>query len=424
MNLTNRIDFYMAEQIANNTICGAVVLIAKDGVVYHEQAYGFAQKYKLDTRLAAENSTYLEIMSQCKSLLTPPALLATDYLFDLASLTKVLATTMGVMLLVDQEKIRLDDQVRKYLPEFDKPDKALITIRHLLSHSSGLAPWKSLYYYVSNADEAVKFISEQPLAYEVDVRRAYSDLGLIILRHIIECVSGQVFEEFLQKNLYDKLNLHDTLFNPLGKKEKIAATSHGNPFEYKMIAEHEFGYEGNENVSDFSGWRQHTLHGEVNDGNAHHVFSGVSGHAGLFATAADVNILLQLLLDDGRYQELQIIRRDTVKEFLTKNKYGHGLGWAMSGGNAVADLPLGDLSGDEFFAGAFGHTGFTGTFVLGIPENRVSIVVLTNRQNLGVNAEGKYNDLNAVYQSVVNFVKSDLQTLANSGLDASNLQFG
>jgi CubicO group peptidase (beta-lactamase class C family) len=130
------------------------------------------------------------------------------------------------------------------------------------------------------------------------------------------------------------------------------------------------------------------------------------------------------LLDDGRHQELQIIRRDTVKEFLTKNKYGHGLGWAMSGGNAVADLPLGDLCRDEFFAGAFGHTGFTGTFVLGIPENKVSIVVLTNRQNLGVNAEGKYNDLNAVYQSVVNFVKSDLQTLANSGLDASNLQFG
>lgn len=402
-----RIDAYLTERVTDNSICGAVVLIAHDGVVLHEKAYGYAQKYKLDAALAASNSTYLEVMSQCKSILVPPVPLSTDYLFDLASLTKVLATTMAIMLLVDQQKLNLDDPVKNYLQEFDKPDKASITIRHLLSHSSGLTPWKPLYYHVSNADDVVKLISEMPLAYEVDSQRLYSDLGLIILRFVIEHVAKQKFDEFIHENLYDKLELKNTLFNPKGKREKIAATSHGNPFEYKMIADENFGFKCSEVIDDFTGWRNYTLNGEANDGNAYHVFAGISGHAGLFSTAEDVNVLMQLLLNEGRFHDSQIIRRETIQQFLTKSKHHHGLGWAMSSGNASADLPLGNIGSDPIFNGAFGHTGFTRTFVLAIPEEKISVVLLTNTQNLGVNDNGAYNDVHEIFQTILNFVVND-----------------
>jgi len=396
------IDAYMSKQIEHHFICGAVLLIAQSGKILHEKAYGYAQKYQIvNPTTANESSSYLERMSLYKSLLPTPLSLTTDHLFDLASLTKVLATTIGIMLLLEQNKLNLDHPIKRYLPEFNQPDKEAITIRHLLSHSSGLAAWKPLYYHMTHAEDVIKFISDLPLDYAVDSQRKYSDLAFIILRYIIEHVANQPFAEFLQTHLYQKLNLKNILFNPRPDKNKIASTSHGNPFEYKMIADDHVGYHCDEDIENFNGWRNYTLMGEVNDANTHHVFAGISGHAGLFATARDINVLLQLMLNHGRYQHEQIFQLKTVQEFITKNKHQHGLGWFMASGNTTGNLPLGELANNPFFKGAFGHTGFTGTLMLALPTKQISIVLLTNTQNLGVNSDGRYNNLSKFYESVI-----------------------
>lgn len=382
-----RLDAYIAENIENNIIPGAVLLLAQNGRVLHEKAYGYAQKLKL---------------TEEKILVTSLIPMSTKHLFDLASLTKVLATTFAIMLLLDQGKLQIDDPIKNYLPEFDNRDKNGITIRLLLSHASGFTPWKPIYCHVNSEQEALKFISELPLEYEPGSQRKYSDINFIILQCLIERISNQKLDEFLQEYLYEKLNLTDILFRPKNKKEKIVSTSHGNPFEYKMIADDSFGYKCEEKIADFTGWRDYTLNGEVNDGNAYHVFSEVSGHAGLFSTAADANMLMQVLLNKGWFNSNQILKQETVEMFTTMNDYKHGLGWAMSAGNEIADLPLGEFAKSPFAEGVFGHTGFTGTFVLAIPSKKISLVLLTNVQNLGVNKDGYYNKLNDFRKDVLN----------------------
>ena len=189
------------------------------------------------------------------------------------------------------------------------------------------------------------------------------------------------------------------MFNPQQKKSNIASTSHGNPFEYKIIADVHFGYPCAEKIESFKNWRDYTLTGEVNDGNAYHVFSGISGHAGLFANAADVHVLLQLLINQGRHQQDQLISPTLVQSFMTKQG-PQGLGWAMSASDAMGDLPLGEMSSQLLAEGVMGHTGFTGTFILILPAKKISLVLLTNVQNLGVNAEGRYNNLKEFRETI------------------------
>ena len=164
-----------------------------------------------------------------------------------------------------------------------------------------------------------------------------------------------------------------------------------------MVYDSTFGYRYRGDPTAWNGWRQHVLDGEVDDGNAFYAHGGVAGHAGLFSTAADLRVLLDLLNGRGTIRGRQYIRPAVVDQFLTRDKYENYLGW-----QSPRDLP----------AGSFSHTGFTGTYVVGVPNHKLSIVLLTNRQNMGTDARGYFPDVGplqrAVSSAIVNAVAGEL----------------
>ncbi|MEM7418066.1 MAG: serine hydrolase [Gemmatimonadota bacterium] len=203
--------------------------------------------------------------------------------------------------------------------------------------------------------------------------------------------SGARLDHFLDAELYGPLGLEDTGFRPRSEalatpQAGIVATSHGNPFERRMVHDPDFGYTIDLDPERWSDWRGYTLVGEVNDGNAWHAFEGVAGHAGLFASAPDLGVLLRLLLARGSIDEHRMISAETVDHFLSPQLEGQALGW---------QLP------DYAPEGSFGHTGFTGTFVLGVPSRGLGLVLLTNRQNGGVDAETQYPDVGPLQRAIV-----------------------
>lgn len=369
------IDSLIQKEINDDNIPGAVIQVKKGDSILHRSAYGYAQKYDYNLELLAE-----------------PEPMTTDHLFDLASLTKVCATTFGIMKLVDDGAITLDDPIYRYLPEFKEGDKYQITIRHLLSHSSGLVQWVPTYYHASSSQERYDYIADLPLKWEVGDDRHYSDLGFMLLGDIVERVSDQSLDQFLKRNLYQSLHLQHTTFKPLnGEFEQIAATSHGNPFEKKMVYHDDFGYQVDVDPQSWNGWREYTLVGEVNDGNAWYANGGVAGHAGLFSTIDELQKLVDLLINDGRFKGKQIISKSVIDTFLTKDNYGNALGWAM-------DESI--ISAEGSPDGTFGHTGFTGTNIVVVPQDSLSIILLTNRQNVGQQENGYYFNLDSLRQSI------------------------
>ena len=354
-------------------IPGAVFLVAKDGRVVHERAFGFAQLNDYEGRRLAA-----------------PRPMRTSTMFDLASVTKVMATTMAAMLLVDRGKIELDAPVYRYLPDFRGPHLDSITVRHLLSHSAGLVQWQPLYYHASNSAQTYAVIRDMPLEWGVGDARHYSDLGFMLLGYIVERVSGQRLDSFLEQNLYRPLGLRSTTFNAKSHGfTDFAATEQGNVYEKHMVYDSTFGYRYRGDPTAWNGWRQYVLNGEVDDGNSYYANGGVAGHAGLFSTAADLRVLLDLLNNRGSYGGRQYIRPEVVNAFLTRDKYENYLGW-----QAPTYLP----------SGSFSHTGFTGTYVAGIPQYSLSIVLLTNRQNMGTDARGYFPDVGPLQQAVARLI--------------------
>jgi CubicO group peptidase (beta-lactamase class C family) len=354
---------------------GAVFLVSKDGRVVHERAFGHAQLHDYEMRP-----------------LTSPRPMRTSTMFDLASVSKVMATTFAIMLLADRGQIDVDAPVSRYLPDFRGPRLDSITVRHLLSHSSGLVQWQPLYYHAASGAETYKVIREMPLAWGVGDARHYSDLGFMLLGYIVERVSGQPLDRFVERNLYRPLGLRSTTFNPRARGfTEFAATEPGNVYERHMVYDSTFGYRYRGDPTAWNGWRRYVLNGEVDDGNAFYAHGGVAGHAGLFSTAADVRVLLDLLNSRGAHRGRQYIRPAIVDFFLTRDRYENYLGW-----QAPRGLP----------EGSFSHTGFTGTYVLGVPKYKLSVVLLTNRQNMGTDARGYFPDLaplqRAVSRAIVN----------------------
>jgi CubicO group peptidase (beta-lactamase class C family) len=376
-------DSILQAVVAEEHIPGAVVLIAQHGKTIYQKAYGSAQRYDYGL--------------QRMDALLP---MTTEHRFDLASLTKVFATTFGIMFLVDQQKVDLDAPLFTYLPAFRGPGKDSVTVRHLLTHSAGLYPWKPIYYHADTAQDTYAYISRLSLLHPVGKERHYSDLGFMLLGYLIEEVSGQPLDMFLTNALYKPVGLKMTAFNPPPGGPGFAATSHGNPYEYHMVADDDFGYLCDENPETFTSWRDYVLAGEVNDGNAYYAHDGLAGHAGLFSTASDLQLLLDLLLNKGTHAGQRLLSEAVVETFLTKDRFGHGLGWAMS----TDVIPVDDLPD-----GSFGHSGFTGTYAVAVPAYGFSIILLTNRQNVGVNASGYYNSVSPLRKSITELMIEAVQ---------------
>src|SRR5690348_816261 len=382
IQLAKTVDSILQNAVNNKLIPGAVIEIKKGNEVLCRKAFGYAER----------NDYHNEP-------LTHPVLMTTDDLFDLASLTKVVGTTTSVMLLADRGLIKVDDPVGKYIPAFNMGDKKQITIRNLLTHTAGLITWYPLFYRASNKQEAYKLIDELPLAFPVEKVRRYSDLGFILLGEIIEKVSGMPLDQFDKKNIFIPLGMHHTTYNPMGHFTKFAATSHGNPFETRMVHDTSLGYVFKEiDPNQWNGWRTHTLRGEVNDGNAWYALGGVSGHAGLFSTVDDLQKLVDMLMNNGRINGNQFISEKTIQLFLTQDDFKNGLGWMMD-------------PGDSFMkngpAGTFGHTGFTGTSIAVVPSLKISVILLINRQNTGLLPTGYYYNPNPLRKEIFDAVMED-----------------
>ncbi len=289
-------------------------------------------------------------------------------IFDMASVTKPMATATSIMVLLEEGRLRLDDPVIRFFPEFVGEGKETVRIRHLLTHTSGIPAWASTYIACHGPEEVIPYICSLPLEYPTGSKVVYSCLGFILLGELVRRLSGQGLNEFAQERIFTPLAMNRTRFNPPASwRDQIAATEIGNGFEQGMV--------GPEAATSFKGWRTHLLIGEVHDGNAWGM-GGVSGNAGLFSTAHDVARFAMAYLNQGVLDGDRLLSSQTVRAMTTNYTAGlnehRGLGWSMKDREYSS-------AGDLFSDRAYGHTGFTGTSLWIDPELDLFVALLTNR---------------------------------------------
>ena len=325
----NDVDRVINKAIEDEAFPGAVVLVWKDGKTIFEKAF--------------ENYTY-----DPESQKVYP-----HTLYDLASLTKVIATTTAAMICYDRELFSLDDKVVKYIPEFGVNGKENITIKNLLLHNSGLPAWKKFYGRNLNCDDVINEIYSSELEYKIGEKTVYSDLGIITLGKIIEKVTGKSLAYFYVDEIYHPLGMEFSFFSPpdfpFFLKELCAPTEIDNY------------------------WRMKTLQGEVHDETSA-MLNGVAGHAGLFSNASDISKLLSVLMNKGKLNDEQFIKQSTVELFTKRysEESTRALGWDTKSDS-------GSSAGIYFSKNSFGHTGYTGTSIWADPERNLFVVFLTNR---------------------------------------------
>lgn len=272
-----------------------------------------------------------------------------ETVYDLASLTKVLATTAACMLLYRHGLLRLEQPVAEILPDFgsDDPRKRRITLRMFLTHSSGLPAYVKLFETASSRQELLQQAAATPLAHDPGAQAEYSDIGFILLGQALERITGEPLDEFCRREIFGPLELQTMSFNPTAELlARIPPTEDDKAFRHRVIK------------------------GEVNDENAW-VLGGVSGHAGLFSTALDVALFAECLLRGGA----PLLDLHTVEILTRREATPVGTCWAL--GWDTPSLP--SQSGRYFSPGSYGHLGFTGTSLWIDPERRLSVTLLTNR---------------------------------------------
>jgi len=335
------ISFLLAECIAAGDFPSAVYLVAERGEPVFADALGYA-------------------------VLEPHNLKASlDTIYDVASLTKPLITSLLCARRIEMGELTLDSSIAHYLMEFDRPDKNMITVRHLLTHASGLPAWRPLYALAAGERErAIGIIANEELEYKPGTRVIYSDLGFITLGFLLERMVGQPLAALAQSEIIERLKLERTFFNPkLAMQTGIAACETGNAYERETLKTS--GIEG------YSSWREQLIWGEVHDGNAFFL-GGIAGHAGLFTTATEAFHLAQQFL--GRSSE--ILKSETCDLFRTNLTEGleeaRSIGWQLA---ATKDSTAGHAMPPD----SFGHTGFTGTSCWIDPHRDRVYILLTNR---------------------------------------------
>lgn len=332
-----RIDAVVADAIAAGELPGAVVLVAHRDHIVYRKAFGR------------------------RSVRPAPEPMTVDTVFDLASLTKVLATTPSVMALVEDGAIRLRDRVARHLPGFELHGKGAITIEHLLTHVSGLRPDLPLEEEFEGADEALRrVLAERPEAPPGETF-IYSDLNFMLLGEIVRRVSGLSLDVFAAERVFDPLGMRDTSFRPpAASVARIAPTEACSPLGWPC-----------------GGPQGVMLRGTVHDPTARRM-GGVAGHAGLFGTADDLALFGAMLLQGGRAASgVHVLSPLTVARMTRPSTPAHlrdvrGLGWDI-------DSRYSGNRGDLFSTGSFGHTGFTGTSIWIDPRTRTVVVFLSSR---------------------------------------------
>jgi len=276
-----------------------------------------------------------------------------DTVFDLASLTKIVATLPAVLKLIDNGKLALNDPVSYFIPEFGQKNKEEITMYHLLTHTSGLASHRKFYQEGLHKEAIFEEIYAESLEYEPGAQVVYSDLGFILLAKVVEIVSGESFEKFALKEIFKPLGMKETGFLPDFPSERYAATEYSESLgSYKL--------------------------GTVHDENTK-ALGGISGHAGLFSTLSDLKKYVSMVENEGRSHDQPVLSANAIQ--LSKQNFTffaadyRGLGWQRQSLNATA--------GDYFPETSYGHTGFTGTSLWFDPTIDLNIILLTNRVHYG-----------------------------------------
>jgi uncharacterized protein YbbC (DUF1343 family)/CubicO group peptidase (beta-lactamase class C family) len=315
------IDEIMNAAVARGSIPGGVVLIGHNGKVVYRKAFGM------------------------RSLEPDKEAMTVDTIFDLASLTKCIATTTSVMKLVQEGKIRLNDPVSVYLPEFAKNGKKDITIRELLTHYSGLTEDLDLKTAWKGREAAFQMAMDQKPVFPPGSRFLYSDINFETLGFIVEKVSGMSLNDYAAKNVFEPLGMKDTRFLPPAEwRSRIAPTEYDESHQM--------------------------LRGVVHDPTARRM-GGVAGHAGLFSTADDLSIFAQDLLSGFHILTPLTVEKMTTPQQPPTSSVLRGLGWDI-------DSPYSSPRGEIFPIGSFGHTGFTGTSIWIDPASKSYVILLTN----------------------------------------------
>jgi CubicO group peptidase (beta-lactamase class C family) len=302
---------------------GAAVIVGRKGAAVFEKGFGRLSWSTSSTPVDAQRTIY-----------------------DVASLSKVVGTTTAIMILYDEKKIGLDDPVVNYIPTFGGGDKDRVTIRQLLTHTSGLPAGRDIWRIAQTPLEARALVLSTNLEGRPGAQYIYSDLGADVLGLLVEVVAGEPLDKFLARRVFEPLGMNETFYRPADSlRYRIAPTEVTPP-------------------------RGYPLRGEVHDENAY-ALGGVAGHAGLFSTAADLSVFAQMMLNGGEYNGVQIISKPTV-ELFTSRSFGHrALGWDTAEGDYGSGRYLGPT--------AYGHTGFTGTSMWIDPEREMFVILLTNR---------------------------------------------
>lgn len=317
------IDRIVSEGILAGGYPGAAVFIGRQGAAVWRKGFG-TLGWGLESRAVTADST----------------------IYDLASLTKVVATTTAAMILYDEGRLPLDSKVADYLPGFVGKWKNEVTIRHLLTHRSGLPAGRELWRVARTPEENKRAVIETKLRFRPGRSYIYSDLGADVLGWVVESIAGQPLDVFVRQRVFEPLGMTDTYFLPPDSvRDRVAPT-------------------------DRSGRRTSTAAVQVHDENAY-VLGGVAGHAGLFGTADDLAVFAQMMLNGGSYGETRIVSEETVRLFTARAAGSRALGWEMAEGRHGA--------GEYLSPTAYGHIGFTGTSMWIDPQRDMFVILLTNR---------------------------------------------
>ncbi len=319
--------------------------------------------------------------------------------YDLASLTKVVGLTSAVMLGVTEGLLDIDDPVQRYVPAFQGEGKELVTLRHLLTHSSGLPAWRPLYIEAPDEDSALALVYGTPLDTLPGRRSVYSDLGVILLTQAVETAWGMPLDSLLAQRVFEPLGMTSTRFRPPPEWRNRIAPTEDDP------------------------WRGRIVRGDVHDENAARL-GGVSGHAGLFSTTHDLLIFSDWLLAEFLPTMPEpvcfggvrcgagpaIAGPALIREFATRQdlvpESSRALGWDTPSGRSTAGTLMSSAS--------FGHTGFTGTSMWLDPERQLAIVLLTNR----VHPSRENSRIGPVRRGVADLVVATVDPNAQPRLDA------
>ncbi|OGU63214.1 MAG: hypothetical protein A3C56_05330 [Ignavibacteria bacterium RIFCSPHIGHO2_02_FULL_56_12] len=322
------VDEIMTKAVRDSAFPGGVILAAKNGVVVYHKAFG-----------GMDYSVY-------------PQAVTPNTIYDLASVTKVISTTSAVMRLVDEGKVSLDDPIVKYIPQFGQRGKERVKLYNLLVHNSGLPAWRRFYEFCSDRQCVLDSVFATPLIYTPGDSMIYSDLGLITTMAVIEKVTGVSLDRFVDSVFFKPLGMRTTMYIPKERfHDRIAPTEVDTYWKKTGIA----------------------VRGRVHDENAA-TLGGVSGHAGLFSSASDLAVMMQMLMNGGTYGGKRYIQEATVRRFTTRQseRSSRGIGWDTKSSDR-------SFSGRKTSMKTFLHTGFTGTSVVADPENGMIVILLTNR---------------------------------------------